>query len=1122
MAEGAAGLQLMPAGWKVHSFAWAAGKRTWGPLSDRGGKAQPVGMTVCEALVALLLAAWSTLVVLTPLLWADEDYFVVTGGASQRIQRWIGLSKGAAGSEWFWAATWGRSLTVAQAMGVTAWLSLATHIVVSWRALVPWLREKMIVFVAMTALPVLVTALSDGYRMRLNVNGCRFVMGEAELFFAALFIASVHVSEKHQHQRPLPRGRKSICSLGCCGLQLFADDSASIRLTAALSFRVALTLAWAFGVTFLRTTAIATAAGVTAFVIVVILSSVSFVAVARQTYRLCRRYLRRLASEQDHHLVLHGRDSCGEVGGRRAPAGRQALSQSPVVKLLQDAVMPLVIYAAWIFLTLPTSTAGCPAWSLPGLGDATPPPPSGVHWPEGADVQNEDTRDRIVDAMAVGAVMSIAGATAAFSVALSTILQALDSDALLREQESLLAAATLRQAIGFVSHGTRGPLNAAMLSLGLMQQPGGGDAGGSPVHEVDTGRSESEPEPGAGGTALIGDGVEGAPAETTLVRAKDPQDQAASDALPHASQADFISSLQASIRASALHLDLLVMWDQSQEGSNQLPVACGWDSLGDAWRSKLLAKFRSARLGDAHLVVSTGPLKGRTFTGSAAGSTVRGDAVLPATEEPAEGRAGTSLGWTTHSPARTSRAAGAASGVSSGSRARMDPSPSSADSGVLGARTSRDGRSASGQPRVPAGSDSHHSGPRARSLEFFPANELSSALPADEFEFFADHESLFAVSVSAVAHAVDRVANRTDGAMVELHCSVFTDAAAVRRIGMPRVPFPHDASDDEMGGALPPPTSPNRRLPAQGGPRGPPPAGRRLAPQTRRGEEQATATGATSPLAPEPSSAPQAAASLRSSARLGDSVDLAAQPTIPAILQFEVRDQGPPVPEEDLVSGRLFRPFGGSTQPGRGAGTTGLSLSTVLGIALTSMRGEVGMASGEHEGALVFARVPVWARRRPVAVAYRSMREAASVADSSAVLGSRRRTICPSYARSDGSNSEESPRRTTRALDAAAAAAAATGVEAASSHARLPPADAKQWDERAPQRPPSTQEPLSPPLVPSGQARSPAAERPASDSGSAPLEVSEAAADSMAMSHCPTPEASPAHADHPEPGSAQP
>ncbi|KAA0155020.1 hypothetical protein FNF29_02162 [Cafeteria roenbergensis] len=806
MAEGAAGLQLMPAGWKVHSFAWAAGKRTWGPLSDRGGKAQPVGMTVCEALVALLLAAWSALVVLTPLLWADEDYFVVTGGASQRIQRWIGLSKGAAGSEWFWAATWGRSLTVAQAMGVTAWLSLATHIVVSWRALVPWLREKMIVFVAMTALPVLVTALSDGYRMRLNVNGCRFVMGEAELFFAALFIASVHVSEKHQHQRPLPRGRKSICSLGCCGLQLFADDSASIRLTAALSFRVALTLAWAFGVTFLRTTAIATAAGVTAFVIVVILSSVSFVAVARQTYRLCRRYLRRLASEQDHHLVLHGRDSCGEVGGRRAPAGRQALSQSPVVKLLQDAVMPLVIYAAWIFLTLPTSTAGCPAWSLPGLGDATPPPPSGVHWPEGADVQNEDTRDRIVDAMAVGAVMSIAGATAAFSVALSTILQALDSDALLREQESLLAAATLRQAIGFVSHGTRGPLNAAMLSLGLMQQPGGGDAGGSPVHEVDTGRSESEPEPGAGGTALIGDGVEGAPAETTLVRAKDPQDQAASDALPHASQADFISSLQASIRASALHLDLLVMWDQSQEGSNQLPVACGWDSLGDAWRSKLLAKFRSARLSDAHLVVSTGPLKGRTFTGSAAGSTVRGDAVLPATEEAAEGRAGTSLGWTTHSPARTSRAAGAASGVSSGSRARMDPSPSSADSGVLGARTSRDGRSASGQPRVPAGSDSHHSGPRARSVEFFPANERSSALPADEFEFFADHESLFAVSVSAVAHAVDRVANRTDGAMVELHCSVFTDAAAVRRIGMPRVPFPHDASDDEMGGALPPPT----------------------------------------------------------------------------------------------------------------------------------------------------------------------------------------------------------------------------------------------------------------------------------------------------------------------------
>jgi CheY-like chemotaxis protein/signal transduction histidine kinase len=83
-----------------------------------------------------------------------------------------------------------------------------------------------------------------------------------------------------------------------------------------------------------------------------------------------------------------------------------------------------------------------------------------------------------------------------------------------------------------------------------------------------------------------------------------------------------------------------------------------------------------------------------------------------------------------------------------------------------------------------------------------------------------------------------------------------------------------------------------------------------------------------------------------------------------------VLDNGEGIPEESLTERRLFKPFRmlRATDGALRMGSSGLGLSIVKTIVTEQFHGEVGIAAREGEGALFFAKIPVWGRPFSVAL----------------------------------------------------------------------------------------------------------------------------------------------------------
>ena len=115
-----------------------------------------------------------------------------------------------------------------------------------------------------------------------------------------------------------------------------------------------------------------------------------------------------------------------------------------------------------------SETEGCPPWSFKGrsLGQSPLAPP-GAHWPEGMDPASPAARARVLDAIEAKAALSLAISANTIALILAQLLRSHSEASSVAELEAQAAASELRLAVGSVSHEARGPLNSAMLSLGL-------------------------------------------------------------------------------------------------------------------------------------------------------------------------------------------------------------------------------------------------------------------------------------------------------------------------------------------------------------------------------------------------------------------------------------------------------------------------------------------------------------------------------------------------------------------------------------------------------------------------------------------------------------------------------
>ncbi|KAA0149238.1 hypothetical protein FNF29_06125 [Cafeteria roenbergensis] len=238
----------------------------------------------------------------------------------------------------------------------------------------------------------------------------------------------------------------------------------------------------------------------------------------------------------------------------------------PICPLLPHCcvnLMHMVVFPAAIILPnllVHSPDVECPAWLATGGGglEGSPVtgPPAGSVWPAGLNASSANDR-----AIVVGSLMFMLGQVAAASVLAvfvsgAVILDGQSELAARRRDAAADAADTLRRAIGYISHEARGPLNAAVLSLALLE-------------DVD----EEEQELAAAGhhispTSPIGD------------------DELSSERL--------LGDLATSINASKRHLDDLLLWERAgADGDVGGQARWVWTRPREGWLEAVERAFRS-------------------------------------------------------------------------------------------------------------------------------------------------------------------------------------------------------------------------------------------------------------------------------------------------------------------------------------------------------------------------------------------------------------------------------------------------------------------------------------------------------------------------------------------------
>jgi CheY-like chemotaxis protein len=233
---------------------------------------------------------------------------------------------------------------------------------------------------------------------------------------------------------------------------------------------------------------------------------------------------------------------------------RKWLSSTNMILFLHFVVIPIMLTVVSLFGMSSMTLDGCPSWTYDGS-----PPPQGVHWPMGMDPWNPLTRRRVADGLRLESGFEVVSLMVTGSFAGAISLNALEVLSLDKEATSVHAAKQLRDAIRFVSHGARGPLNAAVLSLALLQ-----------------------------------DGEAVAPAARVRSRRAVPHDGSEGSAMDESIRIALLHELRASVQASKRQLDSLLLWEQTSGRFLADMVPGSWARIGFEWATRINMAFRGA------------------------------------------------------------------------------------------------------------------------------------------------------------------------------------------------------------------------------------------------------------------------------------------------------------------------------------------------------------------------------------------------------------------------------------------------------------------------------------------------------------------------------------------------
>ncbi len=600
---------------------------------------------------------------------------------------------------------------------------------------------------------------------------------------------------------------------------------------------------------------------------------------------------------------------------------------------------------------LPWATA---RWSV--SGDPIPPQPQGLRHPFALDPSAPSHVESVIGGATANTSLALSALCMVFISATGLLVDASEEIADRRREVSNAAAASLGQAIAYVSHEARGPLNAAVLSLALLE---------------------------------------------------DEHDQTANDAL--------YEELSVAIHAARRHLDDLLLWERA--GSPLPSAAAGgvehaasgnsgqWSMLEATVVGAMQRDFSSlCERNGIDLQLET-VLVGSLPDGSKRGSS-RSLALFTSREgEPRPLRRHSSR---LSGPKAVAPSPGVESSdqpiavVSSSSLPTTESGKARASGGAAGPERAR-GSLATLDSKAQNGPSEHRPDFASAQLEGKPrrAGATASARPALKFPS-PSAEPLPPATASPTSHAsasvVTAVTSGINGAVTISDVGAPVLARKPSRASLPGLPYLQRSRSMEgievytdcwrlrgvcgngvsnavkharVEGARPrvtvritldvtPSAITKHQAPAY--------SPRRLS--RTRGDDSARSQGLSAGDSPAGKDGNFSSRSVGATSWLQSAAPTFARShrTAPAraILRIEVADNGAGIPQELLESGKLFQPFARLRQGDDSLrmASSGLGLAIVRSIVVGRLRGTVGLRSRENFGTVLFANVPVWCRRR--------------------------------------------------------------------------------------------------------------------------------------------------------------
>ncbi|KAA0153500.1 hypothetical protein FNF28_06935 [Cafeteria roenbergensis] len=245
------------------------------------------------------------------------------------------------------------------------------------------------------------------------------------------------------------------------------------------------------------------------------------------------------------------------------------------------SVLSLCVFVALMVTLVVTGidTRGCDEWRAVQAAA-----PAGSTWPDGLDLSGSQAlRDRVVSVGTVSVVVGVCTLAFAFIASVSMLLELQSSVAHVRSEQSRMQSDALVRAMTYVSHHARGPLNAAVLCMAVLEDDAACSMPQRPAHV-----RGKHPAP----SASHGQSVDGySRADEAPFASEDELDSGS--CTPTLSSSSIMRDLQIALESSKQELDDLLLWQRlSAKDSSSL---MSWGAIADSWAARLCGHFARHR-----------------------------------------------------------------------------------------------------------------------------------------------------------------------------------------------------------------------------------------------------------------------------------------------------------------------------------------------------------------------------------------------------------------------------------------------------------------------------------------------------------------------------------------------